>query len=41
MDTSNTNGNFKERLERLIAYQDVLAKNNLLAQRNCDQGFLS
>ena len=30
--------NFKERLKRLIAYQDVLARNSLLAQRTCDQG---
>ena len=30
--------NFKARLQRLIAYQDVLARNNLLAHRSCDQG---
>ncbi len=31
--------NFKARLQRLIAYQDVFARNNLLAQRSCDQGW--
>jgi hypothetical protein len=33
--------NFKARLQRLIAYQDVFARNNLLAQRSCDQGLVS
>ncbi len=32
--------NFKARLQRLIAYQDIFARNNLLAQRSCDQGLL-
>ncbi|CAF0991328.1 unnamed protein product [Rotaria sordida] len=36
---TNTAANFKARLQRLIAYQDVLTKNNLLAQRSCDQEF--
>ncbi|CAF2160184.1 unnamed protein product [Rotaria magnacalcarata] len=31
--------NFKARLQRLIAYQDVFARNHLLAQRSCDQEF--
>ncbi|CAF0879560.1 unnamed protein product [Adineta ricciae] len=31
--------NFKARLQRLIAYQDVFARNNILAQRSCDQEF--
>lgn len=34
----NSGVNFKARLQRLIAYQDVYARNNLLAQRSCDQG---
>ncbi|CAF4439160.1 unnamed protein product [Rotaria sp. Silwood2] len=29
--------NFKARLQHIIACQDVLTKNNLLAQRSCDQ----
>ena len=37
----NSGVNFKARLQRLIAYQDVFARNNLLAQRSCDQGLLS
>jgi hypothetical protein len=37
---NSTPVNFKERLKRLITYQDVLSKNNLLAQRTCDQGLL-
>jgi hypothetical protein len=37
---SSTSINFKERLKRLIDYQDVLARNSLLAHRNCDQGWL-
>ena len=35
---ANSAVNFKARLQRLIAYQDVFARNNLLAQRSCDQG---
>ncbi|CAF1058475.1 unnamed protein product [Rotaria sordida] len=35
----NTAVNFKARLQRLIAYQDVFVRNNLLAQRSCDQEF--
>ncbi len=34
----NSAVNFKARLQRLIAYQDVFARNNVLAQRSCDQG---
>jgi hypothetical protein len=34
----NSAVNFKARLQRLIAYQDIFARNNLLAQRSCDQG---
>lgn len=34
----NSAVNFKARLQRLIAYQDVFTRNNLLAQRSCDQG---
>jgi hypothetical protein len=37
METNST-VNFKARLQRLLAYQDVFARNNLLAQRSCDQG---
>ncbi len=37
---NSTPVNFKERLKRLITYQDVLSKNSLLAQRSCDQGLL-
>ena len=37
MDTHSA-VNFKARLQRLIAYQDVYARNNVLAQRSCDQG---
>ncbi|CAF1181234.1 unnamed protein product [Adineta steineri] len=35
----NSAVNFKARLQRLIAYQDIFARNNLLAQRSCDQEF--
>jgi hypothetical protein len=31
---------FRARIQRLIAYQDVFARNNLLAQRNCEPGLL-
>lgn len=34
----NNGINYKARLQRLIAYQDVFARNNFLAQRSCDQG---
>lgn len=37
METT-TNLNFKSRLQHLITYQDVLAKNYLLSQRSCDLG---
>ncbi len=37
---NSTSINFKERLKRLITYQDILARNNLLAQRTCDHGLL-
>lgn len=35
---TNSAVNFKARLQRLVAYQDVLARNYLLAQRSCDAG---
>ena len=31
---------FRARIQRLITYQDVFARNNLLAQRTCEQGLL-
>ncbi len=37
----NSAVNFKARLQRLVAYQDVFARNNFLAQRSCDQGLLN
>ncbi|CAF4847550.1 unnamed protein product [Rotaria sp. Silwood1] len=36
---TNTTTSFKARLERIIAYQDVLTKNNFLTQHSCDQEF--
>ena len=29
---------FRARLQRLVAYQDIFARNSLLAQRTCEQG---
>ena len=37
----NSAANFKAKLQRLIAYQDIFARNNLLAQRSCDHGLLT
>jgi hypothetical protein len=37
---TDTPVSFRARLQRLIAYQDVFARNSLLAQRTCEQGLL-
>lgn len=37
MDT-DVSADFKAQLQRVLAYQDALIKNNVLAQRSCDQG---
>ena len=41
METTSAGLNLKARLQCLISYQDILARNYLLTQRNCDQGLLS
>ncbi|CAF3678930.1 unnamed protein product [Rotaria socialis] len=35
----DTTADFKARLQTMIAYQDILIKNNFLAQSSCDQEF--